>query len=409
MPEAVSDENSDVGKIAGYLRRWAIEKALPLWSSNGFDRERGGFHERLNPDGSPDLASPRRVRVQARQIYVYAHAATLGWFPDARRIMLDGVSFMVERYRAPDGKPGYVSTLAPDNSVANALRDSYDHMFVLLALSWAAKVSGDAQIRGYLDDAPRLHRYASHRRRRQLHRGYSAQPAAAAEPAHACLRGHDGDARDDRASAGNGARAKVADDDERQVLRPANGDPSASISLMPGRPYPAPTVIASSPGIKPNGPGSCASTSACAGCPPGPLAATLLRSALRWRDPKTGLLIDEADRNGPVRRTSRRTWPQTELAKAWIAEMEVGVSGAAQKAAAALKALADHYLDTPYPGGWTDQFERAGPRHDDPYARQHILSCVLRHRGSRPRPGPCRARLTSFPRDRCGTTRVNSM
>ena len=67
--------------------------------------------------------------------------------------MLDGAAFMIENYCAPDGKPGYVSVLAPDNAVANPLRDTYDHMFVLLALTWASKVSGDAQIRAHLDDA----------------------------------------------------------------------------------------------------------------------------------------------------------------------------------------------------------------------------------------------------------------
>jgi mannose-6-phosphate isomerase len=96
------------------------------------------------------------------------------------------------------------------------------------------------------------------------------------------------------------------------------------------------------------------------GLPAGPLATKLLHSALRWRDPKTGLLIDEADRNGPVRRTSRRAWPQTELAKAWIAEAEAGRPGAAQNAMGALQALADHYLDRPIVGGWTDQFDAQG-------------------------------------------------
>jgi hypothetical protein len=66
----------DVGEIDG--RRTAVEKALPLWAGAGYDERRGGFQERLNPDGSPDLTAPRRLRVQVRQIYVYAHAAVLG-------------------------------------------------------------------------------------------------------------------------------------------------------------------------------------------------------------------------------------------------------------------------------------------------------------------------------------------
>ena len=49
----------DAIPIAHTLRRWAIEKALPLWSTKGFDTKRGGFQERLNPDGSPDLNACR--------------------------------------------------------------------------------------------------------------------------------------------------------------------------------------------------------------------------------------------------------------------------------------------------------------------------------------------------------------
>jgi mannose-6-phosphate isomerase len=61
-----------------------------------------------------------------------------------------------------------------------------------------------------------------------------------------------------------------------------------------------------------------------------------------------------------VRRSSRRTWPQTELAKAWIAEAEAGNPDGAARAATALKALAAHYLDTTCAGGWTDQFDASG-------------------------------------------------
>ena len=96
------------------------------------------------------------------------------------------------------------------------------------------------------------------------------------------------------------------------------------------------------------------------GLPPGPLSATLLKSALRWNDPDTGLLFDEADCNGPLRKTSRRNWPQTELAKAWIAQAEIGTAGAAEKAKAALQALSDYYLDKPVVGAWTDQFDKEG-------------------------------------------------
>jgi mannose-6-phosphate isomerase len=63
---------------------------------------------------------------------------------------------------------------------------------------------------------------------------------------------------------------------------------------------------------------------------------------------------------GAARRTSRRAWPQTELAKAWLAEAERGRPEAAKRARAVLTAFAEHYLDKPVPGAWIDQFDAAG-------------------------------------------------
>ncbi|MCC8940398.1 AGE family epimerase/isomerase, partial [Bradyrhizobium sp. Arg68] len=85
----------------------------------------------------------------------------------------------------------------------------------------------------------------------------------------------------------------------------------------------------------------------------------LLASALRYRD-ATGCLIDEGDAEGNIRRQTRRLWPQTELAKAWIAQAEAGESGAADEARAALVLLERHYLSHPVAGGWYDQFDREG-------------------------------------------------
>jgi mannose-6-phosphate isomerase len=96
------------------------------------------------------------------------------------------------------------------------------------------------------------------------------------------------------------------------------------------------------------------------GCPTGRFRAELLVSALRYRDEVTGCLVDEGTAAGEIKRHSRRCWPQTEIAKAWIAQAEAGEAGAADEARAALSRLQRHYLSHPVAGGWYDQFDREG-------------------------------------------------
>jgi mannose-6-phosphate isomerase len=95
------------------------------------------------------------------------------------------------------------------------------------------------------------------------------------------------------------------------------------------------------------------------GCPTWRYRAQLLAAALRYCD-STGCLVDEGDAAGAIRRASRRCWPQTEIAKAWIAQAEAGEAGAADQARAALVRLHRHYLQHPVAGGWYDQFDSRG-------------------------------------------------
>ena len=59
---------------------WITEEARPAGAEHGHDPVSGRFHERLDGAARP-IAIPHRAMVQARQIYAYAHAARLGWFP----------------------------------------------------------------------------------------------------------------------------------------------------------------------------------------------------------------------------------------------------------------------------------------------------------------------------------------
>lgn len=95
--------------------------------------------------------SPRRVRVQARQIYCFAKAVQIGWYPQGAETVRKRLEYLLAKAKSPDGKPGFVHLLAPDGSVLNPLRDTYDHAFVLLALAALYQLDGDALVRAEID------------------------------------------------------------------------------------------------------------------------------------------------------------------------------------------------------------------------------------------------------------------
>ena len=111
----------------------------------------GGFVDRLDREGRADRLAPRRILVQTRQIYCFAKAAQMGWYPDGREIALKGLDHLLTKAKATDGRPGFVHVLAPDGAVLDPLRDTYDHAFVLLALASVYALDRDAQVRAEID------------------------------------------------------------------------------------------------------------------------------------------------------------------------------------------------------------------------------------------------------------------
>ena len=137
---------------AADARAWLFEHALPVWWARGYDRTARAFHERLELDGSPTGPEPRRMRVQARQTFVYALAGRLGWSGPWREAVEAGVEILLRRALRPDG--GTRHLLGPDGAPLDERRDLYDAAFVLLALSEAARVLDKRA--GLIDAATRL-------------------------------------------------------------------------------------------------------------------------------------------------------------------------------------------------------------------------------------------------------------
>ena len=154
MVEGHTATAGDAGASAHIVTRLKlriIDHCLPLWSTEGWDAKTGGFVDRLDPDGRADRLAPRRVFVQARQIYCYAKAAQMGWYPQGRAIALKGLEHLLAKAKAPDGRPGFVHVLAPEGAILDPRRDSYDHAFVLLALATVYSLDRDAQVRSEID------------------------------------------------------------------------------------------------------------------------------------------------------------------------------------------------------------------------------------------------------------------
>ena len=128
---------------AARARLWLTEQAWPLWAERGFARERGGFHESLDHHDASCTLAYRRLRVLARQIYVFATAARHGFSQGGE--LLDLALMRLHQQRGEDGLYPWRFDLAHDP--IDQTRDLYDHAFVLLALSAAAPVVGVSAMR----------------------------------------------------------------------------------------------------------------------------------------------------------------------------------------------------------------------------------------------------------------------
>ncbi|MBR0694905.1 AGE family epimerase/isomerase [Bradyrhizobium lablabi] len=356
MAEAESVAADEVAEVVARLKRRMIDHALPLWSTVGWDGKAGGFIDRLHQDGSADPDAPRRVFVQARQIYCYAKAAQMGWYPQGRAIALKALEYLLAKAKAPDGRPGYVHRLTPEGGVLDPLRDSYDHAFVLFALAAAYGLDRDAQVRAEIDALLSF----LDTQLRSPHGGFleglpPSMPRRQNPHMHlfeamiACF-----DATHDLSfqnRAGEFFALFLANlyDKQKHVLGEYFEEDWSKIqpvSVEPGHQAEWVWLLKGFERIT--------------GCPTARPRGELLVSALRYRDEATGCLVDEGDTEGNIRRHTRRLWPQTEIAKAWIAQAEAGEAGAADEARAALVRLERHYLSHPVAGGWFDQFDRNG-------------------------------------------------
>lgn len=343
------------------VRDWLVRLALPLWADVGVDASHGGFAERLLPDGQPDRAAVKRVRVQARQIYVYSHAHLLRLMPGADAVAAQGHEFLM-RHAIPDGiAAGFVHAFERDGTLRDAKRDTYDHAFVLFALSWFYRATGREDVRtaihtlgdviwtilrhpggrGFVVDTtgtdalhqnPHMH----------LFEAVLAAHEATGAPVFLDRARELADLfRDCMFDPGPGVLREFYD----ARWQPAVGE--AGRVVEPGHHCEWVWLLKRHADRT--------------GEPLGGEAARLYDFAERYGRPGGGVLLcDELRTDGSIGKSSTRSWPQTEALKAEIAMAEVRGEPIGARADAIVAALFDTFLDRPLPGAWIDWVDAQG-------------------------------------------------
>jgi mannose/cellobiose epimerase-like protein (N-acyl-D-glucosamine 2-epimerase family) len=360
MAGQVIDDDIDARDAAAKLRRWVVDQALPLWGEVGFDSRRGAFVERLSFEGAPHLSTPRRAMVQGRQIYVFSHAAMLGWWPQGKTIALEAAHRLIDRYHGVDGAPGWVFAVDPDGAVRDSKRDFYAHAFALYGLAWAYKLEPEprflltalATLRvldqhfasptgGYHSILP-----AEEGRREQnphMHL-FEAMLAWFEATGRAMF----------LARAGELYGMMTA-----RFFQPQSGilaeyfdgfwNPRAGLSgriCEPGHHFEWSWLLRRYARL--------------AGRSDPPIAAALKAFGDRHGFDADGFVVDELLDDGHVHRASRRCWPHTEAIKAEVAAAEIGEDAAPRRAAQTIKRLMAVFLGRPVPGGWIDHVDANG-------------------------------------------------
>lgn len=354
MPNAA--EAQDLPAIEA--RAWLCDHALPLWIERGVDRQYGGFEEALSLSGERLHGLTKRIRVQARQIYVMSHAALLGWSAQALSTAQYGFDFLTKFGWHAQG--GWVHHLAPDGAIRDSKRDTYDHAFILMALSWFYRASGDGRALDWIERTLAFMDKALGEEDGSFRESVPAALPRRQNPHmhffEAMLALYDATGERDfleRARRIYGLLDRHFFDANHGVLREYF---SEGWSIVPGGEG---AII--EPGHHCEWVWLLDRFERLSAEPTGVLRRGLVQFALKHgRDPRTGFFVDEVAPDGMVLKSSMRCWPQTEGLKAMLVLFERGEPWAKAEAVALARGLLDRYLAVSPRGLWQDQFDRTG-------------------------------------------------
>lgn len=339
----------------GKVRAWVFQSALPFWTAHGVDAEYGGFLEEVSPAGAPTDAPFKRVRVMARQLYAFSHGALMGYAP-ARDVSSMGYEYLVAKAQLSDG--GWAKQLSRKGALVDATPDLYDLAFVLFALAWRYRLTGEAEP---LRLAHKTLDFVQ-QRMRAIEGFWPTLPFKGVELQNphmhlleACLGAFEA-TQDERFLAQADELTKLFRErlfDGRTLGERFRPDWASRIDGDPGR--------ALEPGHHFEWAWILARYTALRGVDLGREASALVDFAERFGVDRVSHAVFDAVRDDgvPLKRSSR-AWTNTERIKGWLGVYELSGRDPRPAVASATNLLFDRYFAGVTPGAWVDQLDGDG-------------------------------------------------
>jgi mannose/cellobiose epimerase-like protein (N-acyl-D-glucosamine 2-epimerase family) len=126
------------------LRLWLTGQLIPGWVERTYRPDRPGFVETLTPEGEPDLRDMKTTLVTARLVYAFSHGHCLDPAGPSLVAARHGFAFLLEQCRDSEGR--FCHAVKADGTIIDGRSDLYDLAFVLFALAWFFRATGEAYV-----------------------------------------------------------------------------------------------------------------------------------------------------------------------------------------------------------------------------------------------------------------------